>query len=244
MLTAGAATWFHLKWTAPVSSSSRQTLPQKLKGANSISFPTIVEQGKLLKDFIPAEWHLRDSATADLNGDKLNDWALVIESNKEFVSDSNGKYNGPPFYPKMLLVLFKEEGESYKLSTTATGLFRDYNWGVQGMDPLDTLVAQKGVFHLSFLTGGFTRDHLAYIIKYQDKDWFLAGINRYQYYLHDRGMTRAIATYNFMTGIKRHYYYSYESHKRSEFERVSIPKAKIKLADMGDFYDLPIDIDE
>src|SRR4030095_5901566 len=70
----------------------------------TFSYPVFKDSGKVVQDFIPANWFLKTKATGDLNGDSIPDLALVIENkdrNKKIKPEGSIRNAGP----RILLIL-------------------------------------------------------------------------------------------------------------------------------------------
>ena len=201
---------------------------------NNFSFPKIAETGASIASFIPRGWHIRDSVSGDLNKDGLKDFVAVIESDIPHQVTDKLRDTFFPFYPKMLLVFFRQPKNSFILSATAVKLFQNCNWGVAGQDPFEKLFLRKGTFGISFYTGGFIRDHLSYIFRYQNSIWYLIGLDRYQFWIADESEGTTYACYNFATQLKENYFLT-KAGKRTDFRRSRLPQKQLtQLVDLDE----------
>ena len=86
--------------------------------AQNFSYPKINSQGKDIESFIPSGWTLLDSAKGDLNNDKCEDVALVIQC-KDSVFDEDSILT----QPRMLLIIFYNKAKTIRLSRTKRKLY-------------------------------------------------------------------------------------------------------------------------
>lgn len=80
-----------------------------------VKFP---EKSQKIEDFVPEGWKVISEVRGDLNKDKLDDVALVIEQDDPANIKSNEEKLGPlklNLNPRILLVLFKEKNGMYTL---------------------------------------------------------------------------------------------------------------------------------
>lgn len=195
-------------------------------------FPQIKEQGYNKESFIPIGWQIRDSAIGDYNKDGLLDIAIVIETEKPLSFEDTTCFSTEPFYPKILLVYFRQKDNILYLSTSATKLFGNCNWGVQSLDPFVRIEERRNTLGIEFLTGGTERDGLSYYFRYQNNDWYLIGAESCQYWAgHLIGKVAFyIQAINFVTGVKEDYDID-EHHKKISSRKSAIAKRKlIKLS--------------
>ncbi len=77
------------------------------------SNPSIPSEGKLIADFVPNKWKVIAKAEGDLNKDRINDVALVIENTATeniILNEGLGK-DTLNINPRFLLVLFKTDSK-------------------------------------------------------------------------------------------------------------------------------------
>lgn len=204
-------------------------------------FPNISVSGKVPLDFVPIGWKIRDSLSIDFNNDKLIDFAFVIQTEQPLKFEDTECFSTQPFYPKILLVLKRQKDKSLLLTTTATKLFGNCNWGVEGQDPFNKLVLRKNTLGIIFLTGGTTRNWLSYYFRFQNEDWFLIGAESYQYWA---GHTNdAEAYYNQKINFSTNFIEKYSedpNHKQYNYKKEAIEKkALIKLTEFDDNSEIP-----
>jgi hypothetical protein len=211
--------------------------------ADNYQFPKIVQTGKSLTDFVPLNWKIRDTISCDFNKDSLKDWAIVIETIKPLVFEDTTCFSSEPFYPKMLIVIFKQSDETFQLSTFATKLFGNCNWGVQGLDPFDKIFVRRNTLGITFLTGGTLRNYISYFFRFQNNDWYLIGVDSLQYWAgHTDGPDAfAYEDINLITGVKETY--NTDQHgKRKNYKKTLLEhKPLIKLSELDDNTSIPVD---
>ena len=191
---------------------------------NKFDFPQIREVGQSKSDFIPKDWKVRQSIFGDLNKDNLEDCVLVIETIKPLKFDDKVCFSSELFYPKMLVILFKNLDNKLYLSTVATKLFGECNWGVQGSDPFDNIFIRRNTLGITFLTGGTLRNYTSYILRFQNNDWFLVGEDNLEYWAgHTEGEGAfGYKNINYLTGTKE----TYETNQRGD--KTNIKRVKYK----------------
>lgn len=140
--------------------------------AQDFPYPTLPASAQQLSDFVPQHWFIKDSAAGDLNGDQVNDCALVIEY-KDTVPERRPDGEVNQGSPRILIVLIKNN------KTNQYNLFLQNNtfiirYGEGGMDPeaYGELKISKGVLQvlISFLRGTVT-----YKFRMQGGDLYLIG---------------------------------------------------------------------
>lgn len=158
-----------------------------------------------MEDFIPAGWHLLDSAVGDLNKDALEDLALVIEASAielpadgaaaEVAGDIYEESEGPP---RILVVLLRQKKSGYRCSVQAnTFVLRKGDGGVMG-DPWAGMIVERGTLAVHFYGGSAWRWGLDYRFRLQDGGWFLIGASNISY--HSGSGEMEAYDYNLVTG--------------------------------------------
>ena len=141
--------------------------------AQGFLYPTINNSGTNVKDFIPQGWRLKDSAKGDLNGDNIEDLALVIEYNDSV--NETSKDSVILGSPRILLVMFKnkETGIYNKVEENKVFVLRH---GEGGMDPepYGGISIMKRVLQVDFQ---FVRSHASYKFRYLQGALYLVGFS-------------------------------------------------------------------
>lgn len=143
------------------------------------AYPAIVEKAASLNDFVPKGWSILDSATGDLNNDRLPDAVLVLQHNDSVLLVKNEDFaDTVKTQPRILAVLFKsatdhlfhlkEQADSFIL--THGNVFTD--------DPYQSVTIKKGILQVDFYwypAGGNWFHSNVYKFRYQQNDFFLIG---------------------------------------------------------------------
>ena len=161
--------------------------------AQNFSYPKLPYAGKNIEAFLPPNWKFKDSAEGDLNRDKINDVALVIEY-KDTVDEMrpNGYENHGS--PRVLLVLLKnQKTDSYDLFLQNNTFIVRYGEGGMSPDPYDQVDIVKGILLISI---EFVRGSTNYKFRMQNGDLYLIGGSSYG---SSGGMLEGIDA-NFSTG--------------------------------------------
>ena len=162
--------------------------------------PSLPRSGNSINSLIPTGWHLLDSATGDLNKDKLNDLVLIIEADstvqimrKDAVEEYEWEGN-----PRILCVYLREKKGGYRFSVQADDLVLWSNEGGMMGDPFTTIVVERGSFQIHFYGGSSWRWGADYRFRFQEKEWYLIGATEYSLYLGTGEM--GSTDYNLLTG--------------------------------------------
>ncbi len=196
----------------------------------SFQFPQIAREGNDITDFIPESWEIKDSVQADFNEDKSSDLAMVVESKQSLNTNSNS------FYPKMLIILFAKPDKSWQLSAIATQLFDTTGEDPFVPHPYQGLVVRRNTLGVQFAYGGTVVDNRTYYFRFQNKGWYLIGMDNEQIDKHKTfGVYLMKAkSVNFITGketVKR--YYPKDKKYTSSIINQS-PKPLVELTEFGD----------
>ena len=136
--------------------------------AQVFQFPAIKKEANAIADFIPPGWDLVDSASGDLNGDKLRDIVLGIQC-RDSVTDSAGSKQ--IIAHRILAVVFKVANRySLKLQNN-TFLVRE-NLGPWLPSPFGKLSIEKGILNIYY---EFIRGGVNYKFRYQSNSFCLIG---------------------------------------------------------------------
>lgn len=154
--------------------------------SQSFKYPLMNAQGKTIKALIPPQWKVVDSAYGDLNNDKVDDLALIIEfyaavkENRAY-GDNTTELITELQRPRILAVYFKT-GRNYRIVTQNNNfVLRSEEGGAMG-DPLRPMSINENKLSLAFEGGGTWRWKLGYSFKYLNKDWQLTNANNYSYH--------------------------------------------------------------
>ncbi len=170
---------------------------------NGQNSPAIKTEGQSTDDFVPKHWKILQAATGDLNKDKVDDVALVIQEmdpNKIEINDGLG-IDTLDTNPRILIILFKDTiSNKFKLSgISRTFILNHYSPTMD--DPFDGITISKGVlgigFHFWYSAGSWYQTSLEYKFRFQKNDIFLIGA---EFHEIDRGTTEGLKrSFNFST---------------------------------------------
>lgn len=197
----------------------------------NFEFPSIPKSGKSINDFIPIGWKLKDTVSGDFNLDKQNNLVMVIERRDSLSFEDTICFGREPFYPRMLITVFKQAGEDYKTSVIATNMFGTCNWGIQGTDPYDGLSKRGATFVIEFSDGGTLRNIWTYYFTFQNGHWFLIGASRLTYWAGHPGAY--FEDLNLVSGIKHVIGRNKPRGKDISFEKSSFkPEPLVQLTEL------------
>ena len=164
---------------------------------------------KKLKKFVPRGWRILQFVTGDLNKDKLEDVAMVIEKtdSRNFVKNNA---LGPEILnlnPRELWILFQEKDGDYALETkNDIGLIPPENT-IECTALADPLVngeifienhLLKCQFNYWLSAGSWYASIVSYIFRYQKEHFELIGVDYYSY--HRASGEEEESSYNLSTG--------------------------------------------
>ncbi len=151
-----------------------------------------VEEGKRIQDFIPKGWEKITECKGDLNNDKADDIAFIIEEKdkKKFILNQQGLGQDTlNINPRKLIIIFKN-GSAYKLAdvnNTFIPLSNDIENSCL-MDPLadGEIKIEKGKFKISlnywYSCGSWYTTIKTFTFKFRDNHFFLIGFDSYQFH--------------------------------------------------------------
>ena len=166
------------------------------------SYPQLSKQGKNIEALIPANWKAIDTAYGDLNNDKLDDLAIILEYKLPITENraygSNDIELVKEFQrPRVLAIYFKHtQSGKYTLVTQNNNFILRANEGGSLGDPLKNLSIAANKLSLKFEGGANWRWKLNYEFKYQNRDWNLINANNIYYNAISGEMTNR--QYNFL----------------------------------------------
>src|SRR5260221_8369492 len=89
----------------------------------NFTFPKITNHANKWIDIIPSGWKLVDSVYCDFDKDSLTDLVMVISTCVPILPKDTDCISSEPFYPKMLIIMFKKPDNTFELSISATRFF-------------------------------------------------------------------------------------------------------------------------
>ena len=147
-------------------------------------YPTdFPEQGNKMEDFVPKHWSAIMKVDGDLNKDGLTDTALIVEQenpNNISITEYNDTLNTNP---RALLVLFKQENGTYKLTAkNDKGFIEPPKENSSLLDPLgegDINIKNNTLrlnFQYFFSAGSWYITNVEYVFRYQNSHFELIGV--------------------------------------------------------------------
>lgn len=168
--------------------------------ADIFPYPMLKTTGKNIAQFIPRGWHLLTKAKGDLHGDKLSDYAVVIEFDKDLNPQlASGEENTPGnmHKPRIFFILFAQKTGGYILSVQSNDLIRCADDG--GMfDPFEDLTIEHGTVLVHHYGGSAWRWDIKARFRFQQNAWYLIGLTDLTYWDVNGEMT--VYDYNLLTG--------------------------------------------
>ncbi|MGZ4055175.1 MAG: hypothetical protein ACXVPU_07440 [Bacteroidia bacterium] len=180
--------------------------------AQHLSFPIIKPVADSIDDFVPAGWKIINVAYGDLNKDKADDVAFVIQSTDTLpellYNNGTKKYDQEDNSgARILVVLFKKSDAKYHLMLQNNDFILRPDEGGMCCDPFYELKIENATLIIPFY-GGLSNDKWGstYIFRYEDNDWFLIGASVSSSHVEWGDSTDASSiteeefSYNFLTG--------------------------------------------
>lgn len=155
---------------------------QAFKMPTASDYPNLRKICARSADFIPRGWTLMDKAEGDLNGDKKNDFVLVIKANKEsFLNKSENLVNKQfDTNPRILAILFSENSR-YKL-VLQSNTFIAMSDSPSMLEPFQSVKIANGVlrfdFEIFYSAGGWTMYEMTYKFRFQNGAFALIGADK------------------------------------------------------------------
>ena len=164
----------------PVTSTTDEESTTSVIEEYPTDFP---EQGNKIEDFVPKHWSAIMKVDGDLNKDGLTDTALIVEQenpNNISVTEYNDTLNTNP---RALLVLFKQENGTYKLTAkNDKGFIEPPKENSSLLDPLeegDINIKNNTLrlnFQYFFSAGSWYITNVEYVFRYQNNHFELIGV--------------------------------------------------------------------
>lgn len=169
----------------------------------AFSYPTIQQKGTSLRDFVPAGWIARDSATGDLNKDFLHDYAVVLQhrDSVSLVKKDGDMEEVVVTQPRMLLLLFRNPADGSLTLVEQSRSFILNHDNPDMDDPYAGLNIRNGVleikFHLFYNMGSWYVNSATYKFRYQQGQFVLIGADNWSF--HRASHNAEAYSYNFLT---------------------------------------------
>ena len=116
------------------------------------SYPLIKNQGQVIADFIPYNWMIKDSVRGDLNNDKAEDLAIILQykDSATILKKKDGNIERVTTHPRILIILFQYKSlKQFELAeqTNSFILTQDES---QIADPFQSIEIKKGILNFVF----------------------------------------------------------------------------------------------
>ncbi len=159
----------------------------KVSFAQSFFYPVLSKQANSLEAIVPAKWKIIDTAFGDLNRDKKEDLALVLEYNLPITENRAYGDNETELIkefqrPRILAVYFKDvKSNRYIFAMQNNNFILRANEGGEISEPFKKVKIAHDNLQLAFEGGGLWRWKLNYEFKYVNKNWALVQANNTSY---------------------------------------------------------------
>ncbi len=168
-------------------------------------YPKVRATGATVESFIPKGWTTLGKAKGDLNGDKLDDVAIVLKAElPEFKQDNSTGFGARLFdtNPRMLLILFKEpKKKEYRLAEQNNNLIVVPDTPTM-LEPFDFLSIKNGALEVNFMllysAGTWSASKTCYKFRYQGNQFVLIGADKHE--LQRNSGDKTDFSINFLTG--------------------------------------------
>jgi len=162
--------------------SSQNIFSQDFNRPRNSDYPNLPKSGKSINAFVPKDWETVGKAQGDLNGDKLEDCALVIKANLSKFLNKNDGLGSNPFdtNPRILVILFKDQ-DGYSIAKQSNTFIVAPDSPTQE-EPFQDVSIKKGVLELSFQlfssAGSWSTTSSSYRFKFLHSGFVLVGADK------------------------------------------------------------------
>jgi hypothetical protein len=170
----------------------------------NVVFPRLSSEGKAQADFVPSGWTVEKEAKADLNGDGLLDFMMVLHrvDPKNIVANPHGfGVDELDTNPRMLVVGFQDRQHRFHLQVANHTLIPRHTVPVQD-DPLESVEVKNGTLKISLLywtsAGSWSTWRVSYTLRFESNCFRLIGYD-YDETKRNTGETSAVSI-NYLTG--------------------------------------------
>jgi hypothetical protein len=164
-------------------------------------YPNLPKSGKSINDFVPQDWETVGKAPGDLNGDQIEDCALVIKANLSKFLNKNDGLGSHPFdtNPRVLVILFKDK-DGYKIAKQSNTFIVPPDSPTR-TEPFQAVQIKNGVLELSFelfsSAGSWSMTSSSYRFKFLHSEFVLIGADKTDSMRNSGEMESR--SYNFLT---------------------------------------------
>jgi len=181
--------------------SLQHVFSQDFNRPQGSDYPNLPKSGKSITDFVPQDWETVGKAQGDLNGDRLEDCALVIKANLSKFLNKNDGLGSDPFdtNPRILVILFKDK-DGYKLAKQSNTFIVPPDAPTM-TEPFQVVTIKNGVLELSFelfaSAGSWSMTSSSYRFKFLKGEFVLIGADKTDSMRNSGEMESR--SYNFLT---------------------------------------------
>jgi hypothetical protein len=181
--------------------SFQHVFSQDFNRPQNSDYPNLPKSGKSINDFVPKNWETVGKAPGDLNGDKLEDCALVIKANLSKFLNKNDGLGSNPFdtNPRILVILFKDK-DGYRIAEQSNTFIISPDSPTMS-EPFQEVKIKNGVLELSFelfsSAGSWSMTSSSYRFKFLNGEFVLIGADKTDSMRNSGEMESR--SYNFLT---------------------------------------------
>jgi hypothetical protein len=181
--------------------SFQHVFSQDFNSPQNSDYPNLPKSGKSISDFVPKDWETVGKAPGDLNGDKLEDCALVIKANLSKFLNKNDGLGSDPFdtNPRILVILFKDK-DGYKIAEQSNTFIVAPDSPTM-LEPFQEVRIKNGILELSFelfsSAGSWSTTSSSYRFKFLNGEFVLIGADKTDSMRNSGEMESR--SYNFLT---------------------------------------------
>jgi len=175
--------------------------------AQKFVYPSINSNGKSINDFIPNGWAILQSATGDLNNDKQDDIAFVLQHKDsvtivKHIDDNHPEFNDTVVcQPRILVIAFYESANGQYRKIEQSDSFILCHDDPSMDEPFQEISISNQVLQINFAIwysmGSWMMSNNSYKFRYQNNDFKLIGAD-YNSTHRASGETED-RSYNFLT---------------------------------------------
>lgn len=153
----------------------------KLYFGQDFTYPAIRKEGKIITDFVPKGWIIKDSVSGELNNDNNNDLVLIfqLKDSISILKNVDGSMDTLTTHPRILALFFKDKSNTkYILAEQSNTFILTYD-DKSKPDPLNSIKIEKGILLIEFLIssniGSWYTTNSIYQFKYMGESFSLIG---------------------------------------------------------------------
>lgn len=199
--------------------------------SQSFSYPVIQQKGQQIKDFVPPNWVVLDSAAGDLNKDRVTDVALVLQykDSVTLIKKEGTLTDTVITQPRLLLVLFTDALTKHLTVAAKSNTFILNHDNPSMDDPFQDIKITNGLLNINFQLfynmGSWYITTTSYKFRYQNGQLVLIGADHNS--MHRATNEIENYSYNFLTK-KRSYTTGKANSKKNKttWKNLQLPRLK------------------